>query len=100
MSAVEDMAVSSSVRTVMAPTRVPVTLATGLKQEWPAHATVMVRESHSVALATSTHCLPDIDECAEGTDACEHNCHNNAGSYTCSCNFGFQLYDGFHCRGM
>ena len=45
--------------------------------------------------------LADIDECAEGTHMCEHNCHNNIGSYTCSCRTGYRLNaDGFACDGM
>ena len=40
----------------------------------------------------------DINECAEGIDQCAHNCHNNIGSYTCSCNTGYRLNaDGFRC---
>ena len=42
----------------------------------------------------------DINECAEGTDDCAQNCHNNVGSYTCSCNTGYRLNaDGFGCDG-
>jgi fibulin 1/2 len=42
----------------------------------------------------------DIDECRTGVDECEQNCHNNNGSYTCSCNAGYKLADdGFHCIG-
>ncbi|XP_077993148.1 uncharacterized protein LOC144447116 [Glandiceps talaboti] len=33
----------------------------------------------------------DIDECARGTDECEHNCHNTVGGYTCSCYDGYEL---------
>ena len=46
-----------------------------------------------------THCT-DIDECATQVDECEQNCHNNNGSYRCSCNAGYKLNDdGFHCDG-
>lgn len=42
----------------------------------------------------------DINECAEGTDRCAQNCHNNVGSYTCSCNVGFRLNtNGYGCDG-
>ena len=42
----------------------------------------------------------DINECAEGTDRCAQNCHNNVGSYTCSCNIGFRLNtNGYGCDG-
>ena len=44
--------------------------------------------------------LIDIDECALGIDRCDQNCHNNIGSYTCSCNPGWRLdFDGFRCNG-
>ena len=33
----------------------------------------------------------DIDECLEGTNGCTQNCHNNIGSYTCSCHIGYRL---------
>ena len=33
--------------------------------------------------------LTDINECIEGTSGCQHNCHNNIGSFTCSCNPGY-----------
>ena len=40
----------------------------------------------------------DIDECAERTHRCAHNCHNRIGNYSCSCNIGFQLdADGRGC---
>ena len=46
------------------------------------------------------HIITDIDECAEGTGQCVHNCHNTIGSYTCSCNTGYRLNaDGFTCVG-
>ncbi len=42
----------------------------------------------------------DVDECTEGTDECDHNCHNTDGSYTCSCNGGYTLHsNGFTCIG-
>ena len=42
----------------------------------------------------------DIDECAEGTDRCTQNCHNTVGSYTCSCNVGYNLNaNGWRCDG-
>ena len=42
----------------------------------------------------------DIDECASDNGGCEQNCHNNNGSYTCSCNTGYAS-SGFHgCMGM
>ena len=42
----------------------------------------------------------DIDECSNGTHQCAHNCTNTIGSYTCSCDSGYQLnQDGLHCDG-
>ena len=44
--------------------------------------------------------IVDIDECALETDQCYQNCHNNVGSYTCSCIAGYTLNsDGFSCDG-
>ena len=43
----------------------------------------------------------DIDECEEGmSDRCDLNsaCNNTAGSYTCSCNYGYSG-DGSICIG-
>ena len=43
----------------------------------------------------------DIDECAVGTHNCDQNCHNNIGSFTCTCNAGSNLAaDGHSCLGM
>ena len=46
------------------------------------------------------HLYTDVDECADGVSECDQNCHNNNGSYTCSCYVGFALNnDGLHCDG-
>ena len=43
--------------------------------------------------------ISDIDECTE--DPCDHNCTNTDGSFTCSCNNGYELDDnGRSCNGM
>ncbi|VVC98752.1 unnamed protein product [Leptidea sinapis] len=43
----------------------------------------------------------DIDECAEGRAQCSFRCHNTAGSFRCTCPFGFTLAaDGIHCRDV
>ena len=43
---------------------------------------------------------PDIDECSENIDACDHLCSNNVGSYTCDCRSGYRLAsDGVTCNG-
>ena len=43
---------------------------------------------------------PDVDECATNTDNCDINakCENTIGSFTCSCNIGFQG-NGEICNG-
>ena len=33
----------------------------------------------------------DIDECSEGTSGCNQICSNTLGSYTCSCQDGYEL---------
>lgn len=44
-------------------------------------------------------CL-DIDECAVLNGGCDHQCHNEPGSYTCTCDVGFELQSDNHtCRG-
>ena len=37
------------------------------------------------------HLIADIDECEGDLHQCSQNCHNTIGSYTCSCNSGFQI---------
>ena len=42
----------------------------------------------------------DIDECVEGTDGCAQTCADTDGSYTCSCNSGYELTSNSHdCDG-
>ena len=41
----------------------------------------------------------DEDECATNNGGCEHTCNNTAGSFTCSCNDGFELVNSFCCSG-
>ena len=44
--------------------------------------------------------LTDINECSSGTHNCAHHCHNNAGSFTCSCNSGYRpSSNGCECNG-
>lgn len=40
---------------------------------------------------TGQQCAIDIDECANSIHNCEHQCKNEAGSYTCSCKDGYKL---------
>ena len=41
----------------------------------------------------------DIDECTSEKHMCEHDCINNVGSYSCSCQEGYELVDQYHCKG-
>lgn len=51
-------------------------------------------------MTTVTFVAADIDECAEGTDLCDHDCSNTNGSYTCSCQTGYIIdEDGYDCDG-
>jgi len=45
--------------------------------------------------------LADIDECAVGNGGCsaDASCSNTAGSFSCSCNAGYDG-DGFDCAGQ
>ena len=50
-------------------------------------------------MITSYYCMVDIDECDSGNGGCAQNCHNSPGSYSCSCNTGYEK-SGFHgCNG-
>ena len=45
--------------------------------------------------------LLDINECAEGTDGCTHQCVNTISSYYCTCNTGYSLNADLHwCSGI
>ena len=42
----------------------------------------------------------DINECSEGISGCSQLCINTIGSYSCSCQFGYQLdSDSYTCLG-
>ena len=38
----------------------------------------------------------DIDECGTNNGGCDHDCYNSPGSYTCSCNEGYEVHDDLH----
>ena len=38
----------------------------------------------------------DVDECSEGTSGCSQLCTNTIGSYTCTCDNGYQLTNDNH----
>ena len=42
----------------------------------------------------------DINECDTGVHNCDHFCHNNVGSYMCTCEKGFYLIDEETCVGI
>ena len=51
-----------------------------------------------------TYCVDiigiDVNECDENLDACQQQCVNSIGSYTCACGIGFTLDDnGRTCTG-
>lgn len=44
--------------------------------------------------------LSDIDECSLSNGGCDHSCANIPGSFTCSCDSGYELgSEGLTCSG-
>ena len=84
-----------------------------LKGVTPALATMDTKAMAVLAQVSQTICnqiismtfsclyiYSDIDECLSNNGGCNHNCHDSDGSYTCSCNDGYQLNsDGHTCEG-
>ena len=83
-----------------------------LKGVTPAHATMDTKAmdflaqvsqtiyNQIISMTFSCHIYSDIDECLSNNGGCHHNCHDSDGSYTCSCNDGYQLNsDGHTCEG-
>ncbi|KAJ8307562.1 hypothetical protein KUTeg_015646 [Tegillarca granosa] len=46
------------------------------------------------------HAYNYINECNGTIHNCQQNCVNNLGSYTCSCNHGYQLKDKYNCEDI
>ena len=43
----------------------------------------------------------DIDECFTYSGTCDHTCTNTIGTYICSCDSGYILYNnGHNCTGI
>ena len=61
-----------------------------------------IQQSHTLLISSICYDLltADVDECAIGNHSCHNSatCHNNQGSYTCSCNTGY-TGDEFSCTG-
>jgi hypothetical protein len=64
------------------------------------HVLVCISLCCNVPLAMISFVI-DNNECrSNSSNACQHNCTNTAGSYSCSCNSGFRLNtDGRTCTG-
>jgi hypothetical protein len=64
---------------------------------------LMCRFELYLCLITNNLLFSDIDECTANTDNCDDTnggCTNTEGSFTCSCNTGYNLEaDGFTCTG-
>ena len=53
-----------------------------------------------IILSPQYYVASDVNECAEGIDACAHVCTDTSTGYTCSCNSGYRLAsDGHRCNG-
>lgn len=66
-------------------------------------ALALIKQVSTNYITTSlcTCIYSDIDECLSNNGSCHHNCHNVDGSYTCFCNYGYQLTsDGHTCEGI
>ena len=60
---------------------------------------VSITSAQQQVLSYSFCVHADIDECIEGIENCDHNCHNTIGAYSCSCRDGYQLEADGHCKG-
>ena len=55
--------------------------------------------SNSNAALNNCFIFLDIDECIEKIDNCEVYCTNIPGSYSCTCDVGFELINTTYCTG-
>ena len=96
----EEIFVVTSAKIHWAPTSAPVPQAIHYKK-MVTHVLVSERRTLILILYYYYLCLLVPDRCAEGSQECEHVCHNTgAGSYTCSCYRGYKLADNGHsCEG-
>ena len=63
------------------------------------HMYVYIKMVLFICTKFSIH-FPDINECAGGDHGCNQGCDNTEGSFTCTCNDGFELSgDGKTCIG-
>ena len=83
--------------------------ATTILEATPAHAMLdilrmafmnaMVKSVSRALKVILSFYFVDIIECDSNNGGCDQNCHNNPGSYTCSCSTGYSK-NGFHgCKG-
>ena len=79
-----------------------------LKTVWYMHGSVFICHlvaCHAISVTLSKRyqniCFSiDINECDTANGGCEHSCTNTIGSFTCSCDTGYQLDgNGLNCSG-
>ena len=85
--------VTKLVPTLMAATIVHVTMDMFLQKIIPAVLVCCVKCYGKMVNVTTTL---DIDECQVDNGGCNQECNNNAGSYNCSCENGYELTDDNH----
>ena len=69
----------------------------------PSHDSLMTTYTFDKLSTSIFISILDINECTSNTDSCQSDistCQNNAGSYTCNCNAGYQKNTGTNlCEG-
>ena len=95
------MTATTSVSTLLAPTGVSAVLGIASIQMGEPALVNIKQCIASKPFYSHLHCLVDINECAEATDNCDQVCHNNIGSFTCTCIAGATLSpNGYSCIGI